>query len=86
MAVREALRMYECPCRDVHGFRACVGAGSDMRWSVVQVAEKLYQQGILSYPRTETDKFKEGSGVKCHCPPLIVIWLRDRDGAASTAG
>jgi DNA topoisomerase III len=25
------------------------------------VAEKLYQKGILSYPRTETDKFKEGT-------------------------
>jgi len=27
----------------------------------MEVAEKLYQQGILSYPRTETDYFKEGT-------------------------
>lgn len=27
----------------------------------MEVAEKLYQKGVLSYPRTETDYFKEGT-------------------------
>jgi DNA topoisomerase IA len=32
-------------------------AGSDLKFHILQVAEKLYQQGFLSYPRTETDQF-----------------------------
>jgi len=30
----------------------------------MQLAESLYQRGILSYPRTETDKFPDGFDLK----------------------
>ena len=30
----------------------------------MDVAEKLYQRGLISYPRTETDKYKEGTDMQ----------------------
>ena len=32
--------------------------------TAMDIAEKLYQQGILSYPRTETQLFKEGTDLE----------------------
>jgi len=36
----------------------------------MDIAEKLYQRGYLSYPRTETDKFKEGFDLQALTLPL----------------
>lgn len=30
----------------------------------MEIAESLYQRGYISYPRTETDKFKEGTDLR----------------------
>jgi DNA topoisomerase-3 len=30
----------------------------------MEIAEKLYQKGFISYPRTETDSFKEGTDLQ----------------------
>ena len=43
----------------------------------MDIAEKLYQRGYLSYPRTETDKFKEGFDLQVRAE--VGVKVRDRD-------
>lgn len=40
----------------------------------MEIAESLYQRGYLSYPRTETDKFKEGTDLRS------LIEMQTQDG------
>jgi len=40
---------------------AVVGRACTHRGLSHQIAETLYNKGFLSYPRTETQKFKEGT-------------------------
>jgi DNA topoisomerase-3 len=44
----------------------------------MDIAEKLYQRGFISYPRTETDKFKEGTDLQ----HLIQVQTGDREWGA----
>ena len=44
----------------------------------MDIAEKLYQRGFISYPRTETDKFKEGTDLQ----HLIQVQTNDREWGA----
>ena len=49
----------------------------------MDIAEKLYQRGYLSYPRTETDKFKEGFDLQVRAE--IRDRVRDRLGARGSS-
>jgi DNA topoisomerase IA len=44
---------------------------------VSKVAEALYQRGIISYPRTETDFFKEGTSINMSTNVYAIVDMKN---------
>lgn len=55
---------------------------------VSKVAEALYQRGIISYPRTETDFFKEGTSINMSTNVYAIVDMKNnynRDWCSESA-